>query len=85
MNVVRETIKDKVVIDLIKRFLKAGVIMPNGLKVRSEEGAPQGGPISPLLSNIYLDKLDKELERRGHRYVRYADDINIYLKSRRAA
>ena len=85
MNIVRETIKDRAVIDLIKRFLKAGVIMPDGLKVRSDEGAPQGGPLSPLLSNIYLDKLDKELERRGHHYIRYADDVNIYLKSRRAA
>ncbi|MFZ7134494.1 MAG: reverse transcriptase domain-containing protein [Eubacteriales bacterium] len=55
--------------------------MVNGVRIPTEEGAPQGGPLSPLLANIFLDNLDKELERRGHRFVRYADSCNIYLKS----
>jgi len=59
-------------------------VMVNGVKVQTEEGTPQGGPLSPLLANILLDDLDKELERRGHKFVRYADDSNIYLKSKRA-
>jgi hypothetical protein len=58
--------------------------MPDGVVVSTEEGAPQGGPLSPLLSNIVLDELDHELERRGHRFVRYADDLSIYVKSERA-
>ena len=58
--------------------------MINGVVVRSEEGTPQGGPLSPLLSNILLTDLDRELEKRGHRFVRYADDCNIYVRSRRA-
>src|SRR5690606_27424172 len=66
-------------------FLRAGVVLPDGCRVRSEEGTPQGGPLSPLLANIYLDQLDKELERRGLRHVRYADDCNIYVSSRKAA
>jgi RNA-directed DNA polymerase len=68
---------------LIRAFLNAGV-MENGLVSPSVEGAPQGGPLSPLLSNLVLDELDRELERRGHRYVRYADDCNIYVRSERA-
>jgi RNA-directed DNA polymerase len=59
--------------------------MENGVAVRSEEGTPQGGPLSPLLANILLDELDKELEERGHKFVRYADDINIYVKTKKAA
>jgi len=69
---------------LIRRMLKAKVVMPGGVVVATEEGAPQGGPLSPLLSNIVLDELDRELERRGHRFVRYADDCNIYVRSERA-
>ena len=84
LNMVREEVKDKRVIELIKRFLKSGV-MVNGVFERTEEGSPQGGNLSPLLSNIYLTKFDKELERRGHHFVRYADDINIYVKSKQAA
>jgi group II intron reverse transcriptase/maturase len=68
---------------LIRRYLQSGV-MVNGVVARTEEGTPQGGPLSPLLSNILLDDLDKELEKRGHRFVRYADDCNIYVRSRRA-
>jgi hypothetical protein len=65
-------------------MLKAKVVMPDGVVVATEEGTPQGGPLSPLLSNIVLDELDRELERRGHRFVRYADDCNIYVRSERA-
>lgn len=77
-------VKDRRVIQLIRRMLKAKVVMPDGVVVATEEGTPQGGPLSPLLSNIVLDELDWELERRGHRFVRYADDCNIYVRSRRA-
>lgn len=77
-------ITDKEVLKLIRRYLQAG-IMENGVAVRSEEGTPQGGPLSPLLANILLDELDKELEERGHKFVRYADDINIYVKTAKAA
>jgi group II intron reverse transcriptase/maturase len=69
---------------LIGRMLKARVVMPDGVVVGTEEGVPQGGPLSPLLSNIVLDELDQELIRRGHRFVRYADDCNIYVRSERA-
>ena len=76
-------IKDKRVLKLIRKYLQSG-IMINGIVVSNEEGTPQGGPLSPLLSNIMLDELDKELEKRGHRFCRYADDCNIYVKSKRA-
>ncbi|WP_096270728.1 group II intron reverse transcriptase/maturase [Paucisalibacillus globulus] len=76
-------IKDKALLRLIRSFLQAGV-MENGLVRPITEGAPQGGPLSPLLSNIVLDELDKELEKRGHKFVRYADDFQIYVKSKRA-
>lgn len=76
-------ITDKVVLHIIRRSLIAG-IMEGGIVSQRTEGTPQGGPLSPLLSNIYLDVLDKELETRGHKFVRYADDVNIYVKSRRA-
>jgi RNA-directed DNA polymerase len=79
-----QRVKDRRLIDLIRRMLKAKVIMPDGVVVSTEEGAPQGGPLSPLLSNIVLDELDHELARRGHRFVRYADDCNIYVRSERA-
>src|SRR5437867_2370152 len=74
---------DKRVLRLIGAFLKVGVL-ENGLVSPAEEGTPQGGPLSPLLSNIVLDELDRELERRGHRFVRYADDCNVYVRSERA-
>ena len=83
MNILKERIKDARVLRLIRDFLKAGV-MVGGVFNPSEEGTPQGGPLSPLLSNIILDKLDKELERRGHKFCRYADDCNAYVKSRRS-
>ena len=76
-------IKDRRVLRLIRRYLESG-IMIEGLKVNSEEGTPQGGPLSPLLSNIMLDEVDKELERRGHKFCRFADDCNIYVKSKKA-
>jgi RNA-directed DNA polymerase len=78
-----ERISDKRMLKLIRAFLRAGV-MESGLVSPVDEGTPQGGPLSPLLSNIVLDELDRELERRGHRYARYADDSNIYVRSRRA-
>jgi RNA-directed DNA polymerase len=74
---------DKALLKLIRAYLSAGV-MEDGLASPSEEGVPQGGPLSPLLSNLVLDELDKELERKGHKFVRYADDCNIYVKSERA-
>jgi RNA-directed DNA polymerase len=78
-----QRISDMRVLKLIRRLLQAGV-MENRLVSPVEEGTPQGGPLSPLLSNIVLDELDRELERRGHRHVRYADDCNIYVRSQRA-
>ncbi len=80
---VARRVKDKQVLRLIRRYLQAGM-MEGGLVSPRREGTPQGGPLSPLLSNILLDELDKELERRGHRFVRYADDCNVYVRSRRA-
>jgi group II intron reverse transcriptase/maturase len=80
----KRDISDKRVLWLVNQYLKAGV-MDNGVVMATEEGTPQGGPLSPLLSNIVLDELDRELERRGHRFVRYADDCNIYVRSQRAA
>src|SRR5271155_167404 len=80
---VAERVADKRMLKLIRAFLKAGV-MEDGLVSPVDEGAPQGGPLSPLLSNLVLDELDRELERRGHRFVRYADDCNIYVGSERA-
>jgi RNA-directed DNA polymerase len=83
MGRVAKRVKDKRVLRLIRAYLNAGV-MENGLVSPTEEGTPQGGPLSPLLSNIVLDDLDRELERRGHRFTRYADDCNIYVRSRKA-
>ena len=79
-----ERVSDTRIVTLVRRMLKAKVVMPDGVVVSTEEGTPQGGPLSPLLSNIVLDELDRELERRGHRFVRYADDCNIYVRSERA-
>ena len=80
---VARRVRDKRVLHLIGRYLRAGM-MEGGLVSPRTEGTPQGGPLSPLLSNILLDELDKELERRGHRFVRYADDCNVYVKSKAA-
>ena len=80
---VERRVKDKRVLCLIRRYLRAGM-MDGGLVSLREKGTPQGGPLSPLLSNILLDELDRELEGRGHRFVRYADDCNAYVRSRRA-
>jgi group II intron reverse transcriptase/maturase len=84
MNRVGQTIRDKRVLRLIGRYLRAGVMI-EGVVQESEEGTPQGGPLSPLLANIYLDALDQELEGRGLTFSRYADDCNVYVGSRRAA
>jgi group II intron reverse transcriptase/maturase len=83
MSRVARLVDDKGVLRLIRRYLQSG-IMVEGVCVRSEEGVPQGGPLSPLLANIILDDLDRELERRGHKFVRYADDCNIYVRSEEA-
>ena len=83
MGHLAKRLRDKRLLKLIRAFLNAGV-MENGLVSATTEGAPQGGPLSPLLSNVVLDELDRELERRGHRFIRYADDCNIYVRSERA-
>ena len=84
ISILRERINDAPTLHLIRSFLKAGV-MEEGLVSPTDEGVPQGGPLSPVLSNVYLDKLDKELEARGLNFVRYADDCNIFVKSEMAA
>jgi hypothetical protein len=83
MDRLSKKIEDRRVLKLIRKYLESG-IMINGLKVNSEEGTPQGGPLSPLLANILLDEVDKELEIRGHKFCRYADDLNIYVRSKKA-
>jgi RNA-directed DNA polymerase len=83
MGQIAKRVRDKRLLKLIRAFLNAG-IMENGLVSPSVEGTPQGGPLSPLLSNLVLDELDRELERRGHRFVRYADDCNIYVRTERS-
>jgi len=80
---VARVVKDKRVLKLIRAYLESGVML-NGVVMETEEGTPQGGPLSPLLSNIMLNDLDRELEERGHKFVRYADDCNIYVKTPRA-
>lgn len=80
---VARVVKDKRVLKLIRAYLESGV-MVNGVVIETEEGTPQGGPLSPLLSNIMLTDLDRELEERGHKFVRYADDCNLYVKTQRA-
>jgi RNA-directed DNA polymerase len=80
---VARRVSDKLLLSLIRRFLESGVLI-DGLVSATEEGTPQGGPLSPLLSNVVLDDLDKELERRSHKFVRYADDCNIYVRTRRS-
>ena len=83
MGKIAKVIRDKRVLKLIGKYLRAGAML-NGIVVNSVEGTPQGGPLSPLLANIYLDELDQELERRGHQFSRYADDCNIYVGSQAA-
>lgn len=83
MATLAKRVTDRSLLKLIRKYLQSGVMI-QGICSRTEQGTPQGGPLSPLLSNIVLDELDKELEKRGHRFVRYADDCNIYVKSRRA-
>ena len=83
MGKIAKVIRDKRVLKLIGKYLRAGAML-NGVEVKSVEGTPQGGPLSPLLANIYLDELDRELERRGHQFSRYADDCNIYVGSQAA-
>ena len=81
---IADRVMDQRMVSLIRRMLKASVVMPDGTRVAVQEGTPQGGPLSPLLSNIVLDELDSELARRGLRFVRYADDCNIFVRSERA-
>lgn len=83
MDRLAKRIADKRVLRLIRRYLQAG-ILSDGACIERHEGTPQGGPLSPLLANVLLDEVDRELERRGHRFVRYADDCNVYVRSRRA-
>lgn len=83
MSRVARKVKDKRILRLVRRYLQAGVMI-DGIKSATDSGTPQGGPLSPLLSNILLDDLDKELERRGHKFSRYADDVNIYVKSEKS-
>jgi RNA-directed DNA polymerase len=83
MSRVARKVEDKRVLRLIRKYLESGVLL-DGVKNASDEGTPQGGPLSPLLSNVLLDDLDKALEQRGHRFCRYADDCNVYVRSRRA-
>ena len=85
MEQLREKIRDRQVLGLIRRYLEAGVVLPDGTREATPRGVPQGGPLSPLLANITLDPLDKELERRGHRFARYADDFLVMVKSAKAA
>jgi group II intron reverse transcriptase/maturase len=83
MHRLSKRIKDKAILRLIRRYLQAG-ILHDGVAMERYEGTPQGGPISPLLANVLLDEVDRELERRGHRFVRYADDCNVYVRSQKA-
>jgi RNA-directed DNA polymerase len=83
MDRMAKRLADKRVLRLIRRYLQAGV-MAGGVCIEREQGTPQGGPLSPLLANVLLDEVDRELERRGHRFVRYADDCNVYVKTRRS-
>jgi len=81
---VARKVQDRAMLVVLGRVLKTSVVMPEGVLVHTEEGVPQGGPLSPLLSNIVLDELDQELSRRGHRFVRYADDVAIFVRSERS-
>lgn len=83
MHRLSRRVGDKAVLRLVRRYLQAGV-MCNGVVLERDEGTPQGGPLSPLLANVLLDEVDRTLERRGHRFVRYADDCNVYVRSAKA-
>jgi RNA-directed DNA polymerase len=83
MSLLSRKVKNKRVLELIRKYLNSGVMI-NGLKMNTDKGCPQGGPLSPLLSNIMLNEFDKELEKRGHKFCRYADDSNVYVRSKRA-
>jgi RNA-directed DNA polymerase len=85
MGQLREKVRDRKMLALVRRYLMAGVVLPDGTREATPRGVPQGGPLSPLLANITLDPLDKELERRGHRFARYADDFLVMVKSVKAA
>lgn len=84
IQILREQVKDSITLNLIRKYLRAGVL-ENGVFAETKEGVPQGGPLSVVLANVYLDKLDKELENRGLRFARYADDVVIFVKSEKAA
>ena len=84
IQILREQVNDSTTLNLIRKYLKAGV-MENGLEKATTTGVPQGGPLSVVCSNVYLDKLDKELEQRGLRFTRYADDVLIFTRSEMAA
>ena len=84
MSILRRKIKDEILLKLIRKYLKAGIMSDGKIEQRTQ-GTPQGSPLSPLLSNIILDELDKELEKRGHKFVRYADDLSIYVRSMKSA
>jgi RNA-directed DNA polymerase len=83
MGKLARRVADRRVLGLVRRYLVAGV-MAHGAAIERHEGTPQSGPLSPLLANVLLDEVDKELERRGHAFTRYADDVNVYVSSRRA-
>ena len=85
MRLLARRITDRQVLQLIGRYLRAGVRLPDGTREATRQGVPQGGPLSPLLANVMLDPLDKELEKRGLRFARYADDFLVLVKSLRAA
>lgn len=85
MSRIAKRVEDKRLLKLLRAYLNCGALMENGVVVRRTEGTPQGSPLSPLLSNLFLDDLDRELEKRKHKFVRYADDCNIYVRSQRAA
>jgi len=85
MSRIAKRIEDKRLLKLLRAYLNCGALMENGVVVRRSEGTPQGSPLSPLLSNLFLDDLDRELKKRGHKFVRFADDCNIYVRSERAA
>ncbi len=84
IQVLRLEVNDSTTLNLIRRYLKAGV-MENGIFTETKIGTPQGGPMSPILSNILLDQFDKEMEKRGRLFVRYADDVNLFVRSEKAA